>query len=309
MTPDEAVARLIDRQHGVIAPEQAYALDMSRGAFRHRVRTGRLIEVYAGSYRARSSPPTFRQDAMAASLSAGAGAVISDESAAMAFGIRDEKRGEVHVTVPPNRNPEITGLIVHRRRIARADCTFLGPLPVMTIPRTLADIAGALSERDLAEATDRAFRRRLITPERLLRTIVDPRFDRVKGIAVLRRIVRDRLEHGVPGSVLEADALDVLRDFRLPAPDRQVPARVKGRKVLFDLAYEEQHLVLELEGQTPHTEFATWQSDHNRRNAVELDETWKALYFTWWDVHDTPVYFAATVADRLGLKPTGWRKR
>jgi hypothetical protein len=183
----------------------------------------------------------------------------------------------------------------------------IGVIPVTSVPRTLVDLAGLLGPRDLAEATDRAFRRKIITPEGLQRAVGEKRFDKSKGVRALREIVLDRVNEGVPDSILEADALAVLKEFTLPKPKRQVPARVRGRKVIFDLAYPDEKLAIELNGRMPHTELPTWQRDHNRHNATELDDEWRALHFTWWDVHETPVYFAATVADGLGLRPTRWR--
>jgi len=63
-------------------------------------------------------------------------------------------------------------------------------------------------------------------------------------------------------------------------PILEVPARVKGRSVFFDLGH----------------------------NATELAD-WRTLRFTWWDVHETPIYFAATVAEGLGLRPARWKAR
>lgn len=306
MTPDDLIQPVLDRQHGLVTPAQALARGMTRGAFEHRVGAGRLRRVHRGVYRAPSSPCSLEQRVLAACLACGDGAVASHVSAAMLFGLVDRADGPAHVTMNTSGTRRIAAVIVHRGRLREDDRSRVGVIPVTAVPRTLVDLAAALPERALAEATDRAARRKLIQPTRLDAAVRDARFDRYPGIGALRRITSDRAQAGVPGSVLEADMIELLRAFRLPEPVRQHEVRAKGRRVVFDLAYPQQRVAIELDGRMPHSEFPTWQRDHNRHNATELGG-WVTLRFTWWDVHETPTYVAATVAEALGLRPTGWR--
>ncbi len=302
MSADESIQPILDAQFGLITQKQAQARGMTRGTFEHRVRTKRLLRVHARVYRSPSAPETFEQKVLAACLATGG--IASDLTAAMVFGAIDRTDGRPHVNVDQNRR--VPNIVVHRAKLDRQDRTHYGSIPVTSIPRTLVDLAASLERRALAEAVDRMLRRKLVSAERLDRIVIDDRFDRAKGIRMLREIIRDRLRSGYSDSVLEADAFEVLREFNLPLPERGFGVRVKGRPVVFDLAYPDARLAIELDGKAPHTELPTWQRDHNRHNAVELDDEWRALHFTWWDVHDTPVYFVATVADGLGLRPRKW---
>jgi very-short-patch-repair endonuclease len=99
--------------------------------------------------------------------------------------------------------------------------------------------------------------------------------------------------------------VELLRCFRLPPLVRQHKIMVGGRRVRFDLAYPEKHIVVELEGWEGHSGRDRWQSDHDRHNAVELAE-WRTLQFTWTDVTQRPYYVAFTIAEKLGLRPARW---
>jgi very-short-patch-repair endonuclease len=279
---------------------------MTRAALDHRVATGRLLRLHRRVYRARSAPASLAQSLVAACLACGEGTVASHLSAAMIFELIDPVTAPVHVTVPASRNPRLAEIVVHRAHLSTSDRSRFGVVPVTAIPRTLVDLAANLSERELAEAADRALRRKLVSMSRLEAAVRDSGFDRFRGVGGLRRIVADRSQRGVPGSVLEADMLALLRDFGLPAPMRQFETKATGRTVIFDFAYPDQRVGIELDGRLPHTQFDTWQRDHNRHNAVELGG-WRTLRFTWWDVQDAQLYVALTVADALGLRPVRWR--
>jgi very-short-patch-repair endonuclease len=264
-----------------------------------------LLRVYRGVYQARSAPSSFEQTVLAATL-ASAG-LASHGTAAKLLGLSDEPPDAVHVVVPATNGRRVPGVRVHRASLKVAERSKVGAVPVTSVGRTLVDIAGSERERTLAVAVDRALGRRSTTIERLRPTVEDERFDRRRGIHILRRIVSDRYAYGASESVLEVDMIELLREFGLPAPRRQLRARVNGRSVRFDLAYEEPLLAIELDGRIPHTDLETWQRDHDRHNAVALGGV-PVVRFTWHDVHERRVYVACTVAAALGLRPASWKR-
>jgi hypothetical protein len=101
--PDVVVARLAERQHGVVARRQLLAAGLTREAMARRIRVGRLYCLYRGVYAAghRLLSPEARW--MAAVLAAGPHAVLSHRSAAALWGIRRWRGGNVDVTIPGSR--------------------------------------------------------------------------------------------------------------------------------------------------------------------------------------------------------------
>jgi hypothetical protein len=303
---EEALFRLADRQHGVVALEQAVACGVTDAQIRHLLKTGRLMPVHRAVYRVPGSTRSLEQQAFAACLRAGPSAVASFEIAGGIWGIMEPADGVVDVTVPAERRLKASGLRVHRSRLLRPiDRTTKGVVPVTTPARTLVDLAGWLPEDRLTDASDAAFKKGLIDPRRLVAYLDDGRVQRMRNSHVLLGIANDRLLHGTPESVLEDKAIRVLRRYGLPEPQRQYETMVRGRRVRFDLCYEEKRLVIELSGRGPHWGREVWQSDHDRHNATELTG-WKRLEFTWFDITQRELWFVLNVADGLGLRPSRW---
>ncbi len=304
MSPDEALQKVLNRQLGLATLDQARAAGLTVDAVKHRLRTGRLARSHPGVLRAPSALVSFEQRVLAAIL--GSGGVASYGTAAKLLGLLDDAPDVVHVTVPLKNGRRILGVRTHRSELEASDLGRIGGVAVTAVGRTLVDIAGTISERDLTLAVDRALNRRSTSIDRLDAFVRKDRFDRRRSIHVLRKIVTDRSEHGTPESALEVDMIHLLREFGLPEPRRQVKARLNGRSVRFDLAYEDPLLAIELDGRIPHTNLDTWQRDHDRHNAVMLGGV-PTVRFTWHDVHERRVYVACTVAAVLGLRPASWK--
>src|SRR3954469_16548737 len=98
-----AVWATVRAQHGVVARRQLLALGYSHDAIRHRVAAGRLHPVMRGVYAVGRPQLTPKGRWMAAVLACGPGAVLSHDSAAASWGIRKQRSGPVHVSVPASR--------------------------------------------------------------------------------------------------------------------------------------------------------------------------------------------------------------
>src|SRR3954452_12837484 len=109
---DRLVFALARRQHGAVAWWQLQALGLSAGAVAHRVRRGWLRRLHRGVYLVGplEAPHT---KAMAATLAAGRGAVLSHASAAQLWGLRPPHDGRVHVTLVGREGRHRRGLRVH----------------------------------------------------------------------------------------------------------------------------------------------------------------------------------------------------
>ena len=85
---DAEIARLAERQHGVVATRQLAALGLARGGVARRAQAGRLHRIHRGVYAVGHPVLTVDGRRMAAVLAAGPGAVLSHRSAAALWDLR-----------------------------------------------------------------------------------------------------------------------------------------------------------------------------------------------------------------------------
>src|SRR5580692_6508560 len=124
-------------QQGVITRAQAITAGLSADAIRRRVRSGTWRRVARGVYSIYNSKSTREGNLWIAVRRAGAGAVLSHETAAEVHGFADPARPvrQIHISVPAgqsiDRHGKLRGVSIHRRRILRPD-----PQPEWRLPRT-----------------------------------------------------------------------------------------------------------------------------------------------------------------------------
>src|SRR5919106_2566345 len=96
-TPDQFVAWIASRQHGVITIAQILATGMSRAAVKRRVAAGRYFPVHRGVYAVGHKALSVEGRWMAAVLACGEGAALSHRSAAELWGMLKPAPAPVHV--------------------------------------------------------------------------------------------------------------------------------------------------------------------------------------------------------------------
>jgi hypothetical protein len=305
--PDVYIARIAGRQLQIITRDQALRAGLTDGQIRRRVKDGRLVALFPRVFLRSGAPPSPEQMTLAASLACGRGSFVSHHSAAALWGFIDAAPIVPEITVPASRRPRTTGIAIHRSRIlGPTEHAIRGATPLATPARTLLGIAGSSSPEALSLMADRAFRRRLVDPDRLSVYLARSELTTAAGHGVLAEIAKVRCSTGIPESELEGLILPIVKRYRLPTPTLQYEVIAHGRRVRFDVAYPDQRVAVELDGWGPHYGLDRWQSDHDRHNATELSG-WLVIRFTWTDLKQRPVYVAVTLAEALGLGPTGWR--
>ena len=90
-------------QSGVVTRKQAITAGMSVGAINAKLRFGRWRKVYRGVYATFTGPLSRSAQLWAAVLYAGAGAVLSHESAGELQHLVDTPARVIHVTIPARR--------------------------------------------------------------------------------------------------------------------------------------------------------------------------------------------------------------
>jgi very-short-patch-repair endonuclease len=198
---------------------------------------------------------------MAAVLTIGPGAVLSHESAAALWDIRDERSPLIHLTVPAEVDRRQRGLVVHRRCTLRpADTASRFGIPVTAPIRTLLDLATQVPPPELEAAVNRADKLDLVDPE-ALRAGLDARGGQ-RGTRILRRLL-DRRTFVLTDSELERRFLPIARRAGLPPPLTQ--QLVNGFRV--DLYWPDLGLVVETDGLRYHRSPAQQARDRVRDQA------------------------------------------
>ncbi len=248
---DLGLAALAHRQLGLVTRRQALA-HLSRKTVEFRLASRRLEVVRRGVYRFAGSPAVPGHAQLAACLTAGPSAVASHRAAAELFEMPGLRSDGPELTVAWPQWPRLPGVTSHQtRHLPTSHWAMVGPVPVTSPARTLADLAPSLGAGFLSRLVDSSLRRR-ITDLPGLRAVED-----LLRVPPLRQVLDARAPDYHPGD-----------------SDREVDlARV------LDLAYPDVRLGVEYHGWDFHRTRRSFDHDRRRGNALAL-AGWTVLSFT-----------------------------
>jgi hypothetical protein len=214
---DARIAAIAARQAGVIGCTQLLSVLLSRGAIRKRLANGSLHPVFPGAYSVGVPATRIGAVGVAALISTGP-SFISHRDAVEEYGLIAPIPGPVHVTVAHGRRLRREGIVVHRtRHLPPVDRVRRGPLRLTSPARTLVDIAGTATERQLTRAYDEGCRLGLVTAAAVEAACM--RANGRPGTRVLLALAREaRLPCERTRSPGEARFLRFCADHHLPIP-------------------------------------------------------------------------------------------
>lgn len=155
-----------------------------------------------------------------------------------------------------------TGMTGGERELIPTDVMILYGVRVTTPLRTALDLGCRLGRRDGLACLDGFMRVHGLDRTALTREL--PRFRRRRGVVQLRRLVT--IADGRAESPGESWTRMVMLEVGLPAPEPQVWVRENGRdKFRLDLAYPDQRVCVEYDGQAFHTSPEQQAADRRRR--------------------------------------------
>ncbi len=270
----EALAQRAAQQHGVITMHDAVGLGATASRARNELSRPEWERVGRSVWRVAGSPNTVEQRLMIALLSAGAGAVLSNETAAARYGVPGfEAERPIHVVRGRSNSTTPPGVRVHRvRRMWTDEVTVLDGFPIVRpfrIPFELAD--AGMAEGRVARLTDRLWADRLLTGAQLHRHF-DERFNAGHpGRSTMKRILAARGTDWVPpASGLENRKLTTLERYELFGFERQVDLgddlRWIGR---VDFFHRSLKVVIEVQSDRHHLALSDVVADTARRQALE----------------------------------------
>lgn len=284
--PDQRLARIAERQHGLVSHRQLAAIGLSTKAVTRRVEKGRLRRVHRGVYAVGHQERTSEARWMAAVMACGSGAVLSHFDAAALWKIYDGAGARVHVTRTTKSGQRLDGVRVHRaRRLDPEDVTVRRGIPVTTVARTLVDLTDVLgSDRVLRALREAEFLRRLDLDA------LNAAVRRARGRQRLG-VLTQAIAHHTPGQIvreeLEHRFLELVREAELPAPETNVKARTRRRTYEIDCLWRAQRVAVELDGRAAHARTMAFEPDRRKDaalNAIGL----RPLRFTWHRVTKEP---------------------
>lgn len=282
MSHDEEIQELLASQDGVIARFQVLDAGGSDDLIARKIRRREWARLRAGCYLNHTGVPTWNQRAWAAVLAVWP-AALSRDSALRACGMKRCGVGEsapIRVAIERSsggRSP--SGIVVER--VADYDA-WVRPKtspPRLRLDQAVLQVASRSTEEDAVAVISDAVSTRRTTATRLTAALTG--MTRLPQRAFLAGVLDD-VGAGAH-SLLEQRYLRLVeRAHGLPVGDRQVEARVDGRRAVRDVDYPDYGLFVELDGRLGHEAAA---------------DRWK----------DLERDLAAAASDRLTLRP-GWRQ-
>jgi very-short-patch-repair endonuclease/predicted transcriptional regulator of viral defense system len=273
--PDEAIARLAARQHGVVSRAQLRSAGIGDGAIARRIQSCRLHRVHRGVYLVGHTVAPSRAREMAAVLACGPRAVVSHRTAAGLWALLSpDGPSAVDVTVVDSWAQSRPGVKVHlARRLEKRDVRGLDGISITSPARTLLDLAAVVPPDAFERALAEAEARRLVR-ERDLTDVLSRNRGR-RGAGVLRAFFVGQ-EAVLQRSRAERRLLSLVRAAALPAPE--LNTRLGRFEV--DFLWRAERLIVEVDGYAFHGGRAAFERDR-RRDAELQAEGLKVMRVTW----------------------------
>ncbi len=261
-----------------------------------RLATGHLVKLHRGVYAVGHAHLRAEGFWLAAVLAMGPRAVLSHRDAAALHGLRPCDRPRIEVSTPAQRHRSAKLDVYGRRALDVRDVTTVGGIPVTTVSRTLADLAEALTHRELTKVLGETERQRKLDVTGIEESLERVRGRRGPATARLRAALSELASHGATftRSPLEERFLSLLKAHDLPRPATN--AYVEGYEG--DAVWRAARLVVELDGWAFHNSRRDFQRDRTKANALTA-KGWTVLRFTHDDVMRRPHEVVANVARQL----------
>jgi hypothetical protein len=300
----QRIARLSQRQLGLISMRQLIALGCPEGVVRRNLRDGVWVRIQRGAFKTSPGKLSREQQELAAFLLAGEGAVLSHFSAARKLGLAVPTFEDVHVTVPyERRGGRLEGTKIHRvKKFAKVLTTRRGDFRVTTIAQTIIDLAGVLDAHWLAVVLDSALVQRRAHLKSIIHLFLCQPPER-PGMLRLGELLRERVGMvEFPESPLESLAFELSQKLNAKPVLQHPVVLPSGRTIHIDFAFPEHKLAVETDGKQDHLN--DWAFHTDRHRDVDLAALgWVPIRFTWKDIHNNPNYFVTRVNQALAQRP------
>jgi very-short-patch-repair endonuclease len=296
---DLVVAWIAERQLGLITAVQLHYAGVGRGSIEWRLANGSLHRVFRGVYLVGHAVPVAGAPEFAAVLAVGDRTVVSHRSAAALWGFARRPVGLVEVTVAGRDCRSRDGLRVHVvERLGGGDRGHKSGIPVTSPARTVVDYAATASASEVEYAIAEACALKLTGELQICAAI--ERVPKHAGVALLRAVLAQPGGPQRTRSGGERAMLRLIRAAGLPAPRTDV--LIAGFTA--DFVWEDQRLIVEVDGHRYHSSRPAFERDH-RRDIVHKNAGYEVLRFTARQLAEEPLLVIATIARALDRRTRG----
>ena len=247
----QQLADVATGQHGVITADQARAAGLTKNQIRRRVADGSLERAGRHVLRGTFLEPSALAEVAAIVLDCGIGAVASGPTAAALHSLDGVTlRPPFHITVPRGRLLDRPPHVIHTTtELPPEDRSLRHGISVLSVARTLIDVAKFVRADTLTTALDGALRDRLVTEDVLHQRIAAIRSRGRYGIPKLIDVIEGSEASRGGHSWLERRFLEICVRAGLPRPSRQdVVTNARGRMVRVDFRFPGTRVVVEVLG-------------------------------------------------------------
>ena len=221
---------------------------------------------------------------MAAVLACGPGAVLSHRSAGQLLGIVPPSSHVVEVTRARGwRSPAGVAVVAHRSPIGADEVQVIDGISVTSLARTLLDLAGCVTRRQLERALNEAEVRQLRDRVSVFELL--ERYPRRRGAATLRELIASKEPRGITDEELEERFVSFLDAYELPRPRLNAYLHLRGRHFKVDCLWMEERFAVELDGRAAHGTRQAFERDRER-DRILLVEGWRSMRITWRQLHE-----------------------
>jgi len=285
-----------EQQAGVFTRAQARKLGFTVKGVRQRVDSGQW-STFAGALvtgPVSVNPPLAL--AWAAVLNGGAGAVLTGPLAMRLWKL-EVSRIDPIVIVPKARHVPVTVGRTLRSPIAPEHVTHLAGLPIASPERAIIDTLMRLKYHQAVKILDRSLQLKYLTAARL--RFWTFQMQRRTGVVQLRFLAERASEDA--HSEAEHKAVRLFRRHGLTRfRVNYALLDVRGEVIaVIDIAFREQLVAVEIDGQAFHSDTESFQRDRARQNDL-VRRGWRVLRFTWEDIVKRPDSVVAQVRNALG---------
>lgn len=302
---DRMMRQLAAAQHGLVARRQLRDAGMSRQAIGYRLRSPDWEAVTSRVLRLAGSQATGEQRALAAVLDAGGGAVVSHRSAAALWAIPGFDLRVLHLSRgrTGTDRPSALAVLHHPRSLPDGHRTVRNGVPVTTVARTVADLAGS-EHRARTELALNAALRMGIGWKALETTVFELESRGRPGSGVARALLDANRGRRPFGSGLEGRVVRILLAAGLPEPRRQVDLGGEHWEGRVDLVYDDVHLVVEVDGDAWHG--TPWDVRRDKRRTASLVAAgFRVLPVSEDLIRNAPDELVRLVREARRRRPTG----
>ena len=273
---DVAVARLAARQHGVVSVGELLACGLDHDAISVRVAGGRLHPMHRGVYAVGHANPTGDGWFLAAVKACGSGAALCLWSSAALQNIVTWEDRYPDVLVRGESAPQHERINGHRTSYLPAEhVTIVRGVPVTTAERTLLDLAGVMPEHRLRRAVRQSQYLKLTTVPSLVAVLHGPGPKRGR-----KKLARILATGAAPTqSELEDAVLDLVLRAGFIHPVVNEPLLLDGRRIVPDLCWPRQRLVIEADG--PHHDDPLERAADRERQRILEARGYRVVRVTW----------------------------